>query len=292
MSIFSKFRALYNLPMREAVYILRNRIVPYERTPVERVLHGQQIARTGRFYDFLNRYETILERAAGWRRLDFADKTVMEVGCGALLGFLPLAVFRGARRCVAVEPGFNAAILADPRIEEKYFRHVWSDYCNLFGRAMDYDEFMRRVRAVEVHDSGLLDAPLDEGGVDVFLSNSCLEHVHPLEESVMRLGALAAPGARFIHLVNYGNHAGTAYPFKGMYTREPDAWFAANGRSLNLKRHPDVLAALKAAGFETAHYSMTTVPALAQQAAPWWTGRYSEPDLLKRVVIYHGRYEG
>ena len=291
MSTMSKLRALYNLPMREAVYILRNKVVPYKHTPIERVLHSKQVAQPSRFYNFLNRYETILERASAWQRLDFAGKTVMEVGCGDLLGFLLIAVFRGAGRCVAVEPGFNFEVFSDPRVEGQYFKRVWNDCCHLFGQTMDHAEFMRRVRAVEVHDAGILDVSLKRE-VDVFLSNSCLEHVHPLEESIMRLGEAAAPGARFLHLVNYGNHGGTAYPFKGMYTREPDAWFAANGRSLNLKRHPDVLGALRAAGFETSHYTLDQAPTLAQQPAPWWSQHYGEPDLLKRVVIYHGQYEG
>ena len=179
MSITSKLRALRNLPMREAVYILRNKVVPYKHTPMDRVPAPGCVSRL----------EALRGRGAGLQ--------------------LP-GVQRPAR----------------------------------------------------------------------------------LEESIMRLGETAVPGARFIHLVNYGNHGGTAYPFKGIYTCEPDAWFAANGRGLNLKRHPDILAALRAAGFETGHYTLDEALTLAQQPSPWWLQRYSEPDLLKRVVIYHGRYEG
>lgn len=288
MSIISKFKALYNLPMREAVYIVRNKITPYERTPVERILYNHKTMRSQKVFDFLNRYETVLERAAGWQRLDFADKAVMEVGCGPLLGFLPLAIFRGARLCVAIEPGFNADALNDPRIEATYFKNLWSDLRNLFGETMDFAEFMRRIRAIEILNTGILDAHPREDRFDIILSNSCLEHVHPLEESLGHLGEMAAPGARFLHLVNFANHGGTAYPFKGMYTREPEAWFSANGRDLNLKRHPDVQKALEAAGFETGFYVMNAQPKLIQPPSAWWTERYSDEDLLKRVVLYHG----
>lgn len=278
--------------MREAVYIIRNKIVPYDRPPVERMLHSHKAMRSHKIFDFLNRYETILERASDWQRLEYADKTVLEIGCGPLLGFLPLAIFRGARHCVAIEPGFNADALMDARIEAKYFKNLWSDLRNLFGEKMGFAEFMRRVRAIEVHDTGITDANVGEAAFDVFLSNSCLEHVHPFDESMNRLGELAAPDARFLHLVNFGNHAGTSYPFKGMYTREPEAWFSANGRDLNLKRASDVQKALEDAGFATDAYTMTAVPELLQKPIPWWTGQYSEEDLLKRVVIYHGRHAG
>ena len=287
MALIDKFKALYNVPMREAVYILRNKIAPSPTPPLERILHNQKMMRSQKVFDFLNRYETILERVAGWERLEFQGATVAEVGCGPLLGFLPLAVFRGAERCVAVEPGFNRAVLQDSRFEQGYFRHLFGDLTNLFGERMDFQAFMAGVRGVRVQDFGIMEA--DFGGpVDVFLSNSCLEHVHPLEASLKKLGEVAAPGARYLHLVNFGNHAGTAYPFKGMYACEPDVWFRANGKGLNLKRHPDVAAALKDAGFDAGEYVMTTVPTLAEPPTPWWGERYAEDDLLKRVVIYFG----
>ncbi|WP_461208683.1 methyltransferase domain-containing protein [Desulfocurvus sp. DL9XJH121] len=288
MALSDKFKALYNLPMREAVYILRNKIAPSPVPPLERILFNSKAMRSQKVFDFLNRYELVLERATGWERLRFEGAAVMEVGCGPLLGFLPLAVFCGARECVAVEPGFNPGVLQDARFEKRYFQNLWNDLVNLFGERMNFAAFMAGVRSVRVCDAGILDADF-QGRFDVFLSNSCLEHVHPLEESLARLGACAAPGARCLHLVNYGNHAGTAYPFKGLYTREPEAWFKANGRELNLKRHPDVAKALAASGFEVQAHVMNTASGLAEEPAPWWRERYVEEDLLKRVVLYGGR---
>lgn len=281
MSLIDKLRILYNLPLRESMYIVGNKIRPRSTVPLERILYSKQ-ANINKSHEFFTRYERILARAADWRPLGFENARVLEIGCGPLLGFLPLAAFWGAEICTAVEPSFNPGVLENKQFEERYFKPMWNNMRHMYGELVPYDAFMQSIKATDVQRHPILDAEF-RGPYDIILSNSCLEHIRPFEESMSRLGKIAGPDARYLHLVNFDNHLGTIYPFKSMYRTEPSN---SSRKDLNFKRDPDVRRTLEAAGFEVNAYILDQADSLEEKQAEWWREHYSEDELLTRVILY------
>ncbi|MGF1610215.1 MAG: hypothetical protein ACFCUQ_12520 [Kiloniellales bacterium] len=264
---------LYDLPPRELVRRLRRRL--RGGAPViDDLLAEPKNMRAQRPYDFLSRYEAILARTIGWRPLDFAGRRVMELGCGPMLGWGPLALYRGAAAFVAVEPAFVPGVLDDPRVVEGYLLPLHKDLTAIYGPLMDFAVWRAALAGrVELHRCPLLDLP-DMVPVDVVLSNSCLEHIFPLAESLRRLAALQAPDCRFLHLVDFGNHHSTRRPFHDIYRLEPEDYWRIHGREINLVRWPAMLEVFAAAGLPARFVPYGVMPELADQApeAAWCRG--------------------
>lgn len=282
-----KLKLLYDLPPRATVRLLRNKLSGGGGMTVDDLLHSDKNMRTQRVYDFLSRYEAVLGRKIGWPGFDFQGARVLELGPGPVLGFAPLAVFNGAESCLCIEPEAVPGVLDDERLREMYFFNLHNDLTNVYGPKMDFEEFMEALaRRVRVERATVLDARL-EGPIDVILSNSCLEHVFPLEESLRGIGKESSEGCRFVHLVDFGNHRSKANPFSGIYDRTPEEYFRTFGRGVNLKRPPDVLRALQDAGFN-AVLTPTSVRTdlLPENIHQYWIERYSREDLAIRVALF------
>lgn len=245
--------------------------------------------RAQRLFDFLNRYETVLQREHGWRPIDFTDKNVLEVGCGPMLGWAPLAVFRGAHHVDCVEVLYNPVVLQSQEIIDGYFLNVWRDLSAIYGNNdYPFERFVEDLRdKVTVHTCYLLEAELRHSW-DICLSNSCLEHVSKLADNIIFLKETAKSGARFIHLVDFGNHNGAkSHPLQSIYDRTPKEYFARFGSAINLWRPSDVLRMFNEAGF-----SVRMTPLYrAKEHCPnrisdWWRERYDEDELYIRVALF------
>lgn len=284
---------LYNLPPREVVHQIRRRIPLLQEAQenLHRLLNGGKM-RAGRPYDFLSRYQAIVRRSHTWPDIDFAGSRVIELGCGPLLGWGPMAVFLGCEHFVAVEPGYNPAIPSDTRVVDRYFRPMHKDLSAIYGQRLTLDAFLAAMeRRIEPVSAEFLEAQIS-GPFDLSLSNSCLEHIFPLAPSLQRLGELSAPGARFLHLVDFGNHRDKAHPFAGLYDQEPDAYLARHGRTINLHRPPDILAMFRAADMAAAlvpYYSAAET--YHGQLAPYWRQRYDDDALFLKAGLFAGPVE-
>ena len=72
--------------------------------------------------------------------------------------------------------------------------------------------------------------------VDIVLSQSCLEHVFPLERDDREACSDSNAATRFLHLVDFGNHYPTGNPFDGLYEQPPADYIARRGQAINLLR--------------------------------------------------------
>ena len=276
------------MPPREVVRKALRRARGERGYDLAELLSSSKHMRPQKFQDFFNRYQMILARTCNWAPIDFSEKLVLEIGCGPLLGFGPLAVFLGARAVTAIEPEFQPQVARRKEVEERYFLNVYKDLSGLFGQRMPLAEFLdriwSRIRVVANPIAGVrVDAPHH-----VVLSNSCLEHLDPLRDSVQQLRALCAPDARQMHLVDFGNHRPTRNPFAGIYSTEPEQYFRTHGRGINLARAPDMLREFRAAGFkvEIAPYYFFR-EFYAEPFLPYWRDRYPDEDLfLKSGLLY------
>jgi hypothetical protein len=280
---------LLSLTPRETWRILRNRLPGLRGGPAwtaTELMSSPKHARGIRFAELLARQEAIAARHLAWDPLDFEGRRVVEIGCGPLAGFGPLAIFRGAASFESAEPEWDPALLRDPGVVDTYLRVFHADLVALYGPRMDFATFRDALDArLSIYRCGFEAAPI-EGVVDIVLSQSVLEHVFPLDDTVAKLAAIQTPQTRFLHLVDFGNHYPTASPFDGLYDQLPEAYIRQRGKAINLLRAPDI------AEIFTAHgVAATLIPTrklldhASGQIGGWWRERYDDDALFTQLAL-------
>lgn len=289
--MFQRLAQLYDRSPRQIVAALGRRLRPSNVLfDVDEVFSSAKHMRSQRPYDFLSRYEAIIDRVLGaGHKLDFEAKRVLEIGCGPLLGWAPLAIFLGARDCVSVEPMFNPDIIRHVTMRERYLLLQYKDLTALYGPRMEFEEFATKVlNGVRVERCGLADANIEEP-VDIVLSNSVLEHIFPLDSAITKLREMSAPGSRFLHLVDFGNHRATRNPFDGVYAVEPDIYRARVDDSINLLRAPDMVTLFEASGFTANLVPYYVSPEFHDgKICEYWRARYTDEVLFLKAAILTG----
>jgi len=283
-------KRLWELPPKETFRKMGRRFSGRsEAFDLEELLRSPKHMRPQRFYDFFSRYEAILGQANDWQPLDFSDRRVLEIGCGPLLGFGPLAIFRGAKQFIAVEPEFDSVVLSDPRVEADYFWNVFSDLTAVYGPRMDFDQFLERLRGrTTIFRDKIHQLSLDNK-VDALLTNSCLEHISPFQESMNVLFENSSDKVKFLHLVDFGNHRATPSPFDDIYATDRESYLKKNGLGINLLRQPDIQLALEDAGFNVSFTPYGT--GKKQWVVPvhaFWADKYSQEELFTKTGIFYG----
>jgi hypothetical protein len=283
-------KRLWELPPSEVAHKVNRRLSGRGGAfDVREITGSPRLMRSQRFYDFFSRYEAILTRTVGWQPIEFEGRHVLEIGCGNLLGFGPIALFRGAASYTAIEPWFDPSVFDEPEIVEAYYLSVFNDLSAIYGRHHTFPEFMDLLKSrSRVDREPLLETRLT-GPFDVVLSNSCMEHVFDFNESMAMLNSLCNPDCRHMHLVDFSNHRSTKSLFADLYAMEPESYLRLFDDAINLLRPPDVLAALREVGFDVG-----LVPYCYQREffdAPvheYWSERYSDDDLFLASGLIYG----
>ena len=193
-----------------------------------------------RLIDTLLRWSQITSRVCGCDLVALAGRRVLEIGCGPLGGFGPVALFLGARSFDAVDPELDPQIFAHPRVEDAYLGGLYADLVAVYGPRMERSAFIEAVRRdLHAHRAPLAEAKLADGP-DVVLSISCLEHVFPLASVATVLEKLGGDRLTQLHLVDFSNHYPTKTPFEGLYSQPPNDYIASRGAAINLARPKDV----------------------------------------------------
>jgi hypothetical protein len=282
-------KRLWELPPSEAAYKIKRRLLGRSGSfDVQEIIRSPRLMRSQRFYDFLSRYETILARNVGWEPLEFEGRDVLEIGCGSLLGFGPIALFRGAASYTAMEPGFDPCVFDEPAIVDAYYLSIFKDLSAIYGPRMEFPEFMDLLKTrTRVDREPLLETKLT-GPFDIVLSNSCLEHVFDFKESMAALHTLCAADCRFLHLVDFSNHRSTKSLFADLYSMEPKRYLERFDDAINLLRPPDVLASMREVGFDAGLVPYASFREFFEGPVhEYWTEKYSEDELfLANVLIY------
>jgi len=242
-----------------------------------------------RFAELLMRQEAIARRQIPWATLDFKGKRVVEVGCGPLAGFGPLAIFCGAESFESAEPEWDERLFHSLPIADKYLRTFHADLVGLYGPLMDFATFRTALRdRIRVSTKGFESAPID-GPADIVLSQSVLEHVFPLEATVAKLAAIQTPATQFLHLVDFGNHYPTPGPFEGLYEQPPEAYIARRGKAINMLRATDVEALFAKHGIPAALIPSRVVrEGYSGTIHPWWRERYDDNALFTQLALVAG----
>ncbi len=288
----SKLSYLLSLTPLESWRLLRRRLPVLRNGPAwtpSELMASTKYGRGIRFAELLLRQEAVARRHMPWEPLNFDGKRVVEVGCGPLAGFGPLAIFLGARSFESAEPEWDPALFTSDLVSESYLRVFHADLVGLYGERMDFKAFQSALaKQMAIYRGGFESAPI-AGKVDVVLSQSCLEHVFPLEATVAKLAAIQTPQTRFLHLVDFGNHYPTVNQFEGLYEQPRAEYLARRPHAINLLRAPDVQALFSAQGIParliasrmaSANYSGTI--------HPWWRERYKDDALFTQLALVVG----
>ena len=288
----SKLSYLLTLTPRETWRIARHKL-PILRsgaswTPGE-LMASSKHTRGIRFAELLMRQEAVVARALAWRPIDFAGKFVVEVGCGPLAGYGPLAIFNGARTFASAEPEWDQALMFSDTVVDKYLRVLHADLIALYGPRMEFTEFLTALHdRMVIARTGFESADIS-GPADIVLSQSVLEHVFPLEDTVRKLAEIQTPQTQFLHLVDFGNHYPTSNPFEGLYEQSADAYIARRGKAINCLRMSDVSALFANQGIAAtaipSRYIETDYPGTIAQ---WWTDKYDHADLATQLCLIAG----
>jgi hypothetical protein len=278
---------LLTLTPLETWRLARHRLPGLKSGPVwtvDELLSSSKHGRGIRFAELLLRQESVVRRQRPWEPLDFAGKRVVEIGCGPLMGYGPLAIFCGAESFESAEPEWDQDLFHSDAVSERYLRTFHADLFALYGPRMDFAAFRDALRArVSVHRCGFEAAPLT-GPADIVLSQSCLEHVFPLDATIVKLASIQNPQTRFLHLVDFGNHYPTGNPFDGLYSQPPESYITRRGRAINLLRAPDVLETFTRHGISAQSIASRTI-AYAGTIDPWWRERYDDNALCTQLTL-------
>jgi len=281
---------LYETTPRQWLRAARRRLAPRRAAgfSLEDLLEKRDALRPQKFTDFFGRYERIVRRhRPDSVPLDFGDKVVLELGSGPLLGFAPLAVFFGCRRYVCVDPTLDKAVLSHPVLRERYFSAIYDDLTAMHGPRQSLEAFLASLSDSIVPVQSIEHLPT-EPGIDIVLSNSCLEHIDDLAATLAALRGRCYQRATHLHLVDFGNHRRSPHPFSDVYEQPPEDYQRRFGRGINLMRGTDVVKSFQQAGFPAVLIRYYDAERTYHGTIhPWWQERYARADLfLKAGIIY------
>ena len=257
---------------------------------LENILSNTKLMRVQRVYDMLHRHQVVVGRQIDWPELDFENRNVLELGCGLVLGYAPIAIFLGCNKYYCIEPKINEVIYTSPQFIDRYFRRLHIDLCSLFGELMAFPEFLDAIKGRVVIAPSVFETDRILKSIDVVLSNSCLEHIFPLEGTIQRLRTITAKDCRQLHVVDFGNHRnafGMQHAFDGIYNVDPSTFHEREPEFINLYRGCEVSRMFRDAGFDVQlipYYYADLEPCIPEMDS-YWRNNYELADLSLRVGI-------
>jgi hypothetical protein len=257
---------------------------------VAEIVHSPKDLKPDRLFGFFRTQEALLQERIAWQPIDFIGRNVIEIGPGPLAGCGPMAIFRGAAQVYGVDPDWIEGVFDDPAVEEAYLRPHHAALAEAFGPLMDYDTFRGRLTdGLKIEAVGLEQAS-PGFKADVVMSNSCLEHIDGLDASLRALATLSAPDARFMHLVNFGNHRNRESPFETIYEMRPAEYRVKFGGHINLLRASDMQGSFVGAEIDTKMIvvDQPTDKVEAIRLHPYWREHYEMDDLAVRTALFVG----
>lgn len=212
--------------------------------------------------------------------LDFHNKHILEIGCGPLLGWGPLAIFLGASRFTYHEPFLQRAVLGSEQMRKAYFLPFYGELVVNFGLRMGFQEFYHRTLSA---------VPLNfenSENIEIALSNSVLEHVSrkELTDLLSKINEVCRPKSFFFHCVDFGSHGVGGTRFGTLYKRKA----GEETRFLNMMRKTEIANSIEAAGGNIlAQVTYQQTLCHRDEMDKSWQA-YDDDDLFSRVVFFLG----
>jgi SAM-dependent methyltransferase len=211
----------------------------------------------------------------------FKKKHILEIGCGPVLGWGPLAIFKGAEKYYYLEPSLMRSVVESQKLKEKYFIPLYKELVSNFGNLMDFENFYQKVLTNCI--------PIDfsnKNSIDLVLSNSVLEHI-PREDMpnlMKEIYFVQKPGGYFLHAVDFSSHGFGGKGFGSIYSYSRSKGI----KNLNLLRMSEIQNHFSEVGFENIHTTVYHSEIVDRSSLhKSWKSALND-DLTSRVVFFVG----
>jgi SAM-dependent methyltransferase len=209
-----------------------------------------------RFFWQFYRNDAALQQTLGLP-FSFQGRAVLEIGCGPLMGYAPLAVLMGCKRYACNE--IHARDLrTDSIFLDEYIWRMYQQFAGLHLYQQPYAAYLDQLNAVALHDKPI-QMETFETPFDLILSNAVLEHINDLASVIAHLAAATQPGGIHIHAVDFGNHDTAATnPLAGKYTipRDQNPLHLRHDGNINLLLPQEIVAIFRQ-HFAQVHFVVT-----------------------------------
>lgn len=204
--------------------------------------------------------ETAAQDHLDWAPLELADKHILEVGCGPLAGFAPLAILRGASKYEGFDPSWNAADFDHKAMVERFLRPAHTHLNRQLEIPIEFAQLRKAIAERCTFSSGGIETRASDQPVDLVASLSCLEHISDIAGAMTALSRATSTSTRHLHLVNFSNHQSKDRPFDNLYDLAPDEHRRRYGPHINLLRPSEIAEAFRAAGLACRMAPVSVVP--------------------------------
>tara|TARA_B100000315_G_C14582291_1_gene591125 strand:- start:364 stop:1242 length:879 start_codon:yes stop_codon:yes gene_type:complete len=250
------------------------------------ILQNKKHLRTDYLIDRWERYFRVIENNTGDKYLknkfNFQGKKILELGCGPLFGWGPIAIFLGAATYYFHEPALNdMEVKLSKELKERYFLPLYLELKSEFPINISFSEFYDKVMSKCL--------PMDFNNVnniDLILSNSVLEHIpfKGLNSLLSGVHKTCNEKALYMHAVDFGSHGKGGSGFGSLYRNSKNN----TDPMLNLLRKSDIEKCLIDNGFSLMYSIIYRSEDIDRNnIAPSWSD-YSDIDLSSKVVFFIG----
>ena len=231
--------------------------------------------------DRLLRYQ----RALG-HDIDFANKRVLELGAGPVLGWALTGLALGAQHYTVLDPSFNDDLID---AMARYFNDHRRWLALAFGEVASPRDLLNSNRLQIVRAPGDRTGFTD-GSVDLILSNSVIEHVLNVDELVAELDRITAPGSVQYHFVDFSDHRAQIDRFAALYGHDPEEirdLYRVRGLHVNLLRASDIEASFtQRFAVERTVFLANANQRSVRHPSDWWADNYHRDDLSIEVAAF------
>jgi len=289
-------KKILNRTPNELISSVKSKAFPSNSTmfSIESILNCPKQMRHSRMLDLLLRYDFLLKnRNFPFRVLEFNRKKVLELGCGPTMGFGPIAVFLGCDTYVSCEPMFNDEIRSNKIFLDVFLKKLHRDLLvPIFGDRLTFVEWVKKIEnSVIVEKCTYLDMEYCSS-YDYVISNSVLEHVSliQIDQTINRLKQESNIGLKFLHDVDYGNHASTDWVFENLYNICFNEAREQNKPHINLLRCSDLLGLFTNANFECSSIPIVSIDNSHKNIHSSWSNLYDKDTLSTKTSLIVGEY--
>ena len=278
---------LLNLSISEIYFAIKRKLLKKGSWDYSlQILNSKKHMNKQYLIDRWERYWRVIENSnkdSSKKYFNFKDQHILEIGCGPVFGWGPIALFKGAKKYYFLEPPLMRSVIESQKIKEKYFIPLHKELVSNFGNLMSFNEFYERV----LNDCVQVDFENKES-IDIILSNSVLEHISRSDMSNLmnKMYSIQKPGGYFFHAVDFSSHgllSGDGFGSIYSHNRTKEI------KNLNLFRMSEIKDYLSSAGFENFHSTVYRSEKVDRKSIHKSWKHFSDQDLNSSAVFFVGK---
>ncbi len=214
-------------------------------------------------------------------KFSFRNKTILELGCGPVLGYAPLAIYNGAKEYYYHEPSLVRSVVESNEVKEKYYRPLYNELRSNYGEKMSFDIFYEKIITLCIPTNFER-----QDSIDLIISNSVLEHIPRslINDILSSLFFVLKVDGYFFHSVDFSSHGIGGKGFGSMYSsNRKKEW-----EDLNLFRMSEMVNLIEGNGFNIIQSTVYRTANIENESLhESWKG-YLNDDLIAKTVLLVG----